>query len=144
MIREDKFLISRKQFAIDLSTVTGDQHPRGDRFAFSGRADAVWYRRQSGTTRACIGSLMLFSHYLPHLLDLDDPQAILSADLDGRYGGDCQGRWDGGRYWGAQEPAVMEQHLAILRPMLDDYPVIPDGFDGWYTFQPPKGKEQKP
>ncbi len=134
MIREDRFLISRKAFAIDLSTVTGSQHPRGDLHAFSGSANAVWYRRKDGTTRACIGTLMLFSHYLPEPLNLDDPAAILSADLDGRYGGDCHGRWDGERYWGAQQPAVMEQHLAVLRPMLDNCPVIPDGYDGWWRF----------
>lgn len=136
MIRETKFLISRKPFAIDLSTVTGDQHPRGDRYAFSGRADALWFRRQQGVTRACLGSLKLWSHYLPEPLDLDDLHAILTADLDGRYGGDCHGRWDGERYWGAQEPDVQEQHLAILRPMLAEYPAIPPGYDGWYTFQP--------
>jgi len=135
MIRETRFLISRKPFAINLSTVSGSQHPRGDLHAFSGTANAVWFRRQNGVTRACLGSLMLFSHYLPEPLDLDDPHAILSADLDGRYGGDCHGRWDGERYWGAQEPAVMEQHLAVLRPMLADYPTIPDGYDGWWTFQ---------
>ena len=135
MRREDRFLISRKQFAIDLSTVTGSQHPRGDLHAFSGRANAVWYRRKDGVTRACIGTLMLFSHYLPEPLDLDDPTAVLSANLDGRYGGDCEGRWDGERYWGAQEPDVMEQHLAVLRPMLLNYPQVADGYNGWWTFQ---------
>ncbi|MET7429587.1 hypothetical protein ABZT16_11395 [Streptomyces flaveolus] len=135
MIRETRFLISRKQFAIDLTSITGDQHPRGDLHAFSGRANAIWYRRKDGVTRACIGSLMLFSHYLPRPLNLDDPHDVLTADLDGRYGGDCHGRWDGGRYWGAQEPAVMEQHLAVLRTMLTDYPVIPEGYDGWWTYQ---------
>lgn len=136
MIREDRFLISRKPFAIDLTTVTGKQHERGDRWSYSGRAQAVWYRRKDGTTRACLGSLMLFSHYLPKPIDVDDPLAVLSADLDGRYGGDCEGRWDGERYWGAQEPDVQEQHLAILRPMLANYPAAPEGFDGWWTFQP--------
>ncbi|MFG2970829.1 hypothetical protein ACGFZS_46930 [Streptomyces sp. NPDC048288] len=135
MIHETRFLISRKQFAIDLTTITGKQHPRGDLHAYSGRANAVWYRRKDGVTRACIGTLMLFSHYLPEPLDLEDPHAVLSADLDGRYGGDCDGRWDGERYWGAQEPAVMEQHLAILRPMLTDYPSAPASHDGWWTFQ---------
>jgi len=133
--REDRFLISRKPFAIDLATVTGEQHERGDLIAFSGSADALWFRRQAGVTRACLGSLMLWSHYLPEPLDLDDPHAILSADLDGRYGGDCHGRWDGERYWGAQEPDVQEQHLAILRSMLAKYPAVPPGHDGWWTFQ---------
>jgi len=140
MIREDKFLISRKPFAINLATITGDQHPRGDRFAFSGRADAVWFRRQDGTNRACLGSIKLWSHYLPEPLDLGDPHAVLSADLDGRYGGDCYGRWDGHGYWGAEAPEVQQQHLSILRPMLANYPAIPAGYDGWWTFQPAKGK----
>ena len=135
MIREDRFLISRKPFAIDLATVTGSQHERGDRIAFSGTANALWFRRQSGVTRACLGSLKLWSHYLPRRLDLDDPRDVLSADLDGRYGGDCEGRWDGERYWGAQEPDVQEQHLAILRLMLAKYPALPPGYDGWWTFQ---------
>lgn len=136
MIRETRFLISRKPYAIDLSTVTGEQHERGDRIAFSGTANAVWYRRQNGVTRACLGSLMLFSHYLPEPLDLDDPHAILSADLDGRYGGDTHGRWDGESYWGNVTLEQQEQHLAILRPMLANYPALPDGYDGWWTFQP--------
>ncbi|MFD9276860.1 hypothetical protein ACFWD7_06155 [Streptomyces mirabilis] len=135
MIREDRFLISRKPFAIDLATLTGDQHPRGDRYAFSGTANALWFRRQSGVTRACLGSLKLWSHYLPKPVDLDDPHAVLSADLDGRYGGDCEGRWDGERYWGAQEPDVIEEHLALLRPMLAHFPALPPGHDGWWTFQ---------
>lgn len=134
MIRSDRFLISQRPYAVDLSTVTGDQHPRGERFAFSGSVDAVWFRRQSGSTRACIGTLGLWSHYLPRLLDLDDPHDILSADLDGRYGGDCHGRWDGERYWGAQELGAMEQHLTLLRPMLDGYPELPSGYDGWWRF----------
>lgn len=136
MNRETRFLISRKPFAVDLNTVTGSQHPRGDRHAFSGTANALWFRRQNGVTRACLGTLKLWSHYLPEPLDLDDPHAILSADLDGRYGGDCHGRWDGERYWGAQQPDAIEEHLALLRPMLNRYPALPPGHDGWWTFQP--------
>lgn len=138
MIRETRFLISRKPFAVDLNTLTGSQHPRGDRHAFSGTANALWFRRQNGVTRACLGTLKLWSHYLPEPLDLDDPHAILTADLDGRYGGDCHGRWDGERYWGAQEPDVIEEHLAVLRPMLNRYPALPPGHDGWWTFQEAK------
>ncbi|MEU9703032.1 hypothetical protein [Streptomyces sp. NPDC047981] len=138
MHRTDRFLISQKPFAIDLSTVHGEQHPRGDRHAYSGSANAVWFRRQNGVTRACLGSLMLWQHYLPGPLDLTDPVAVLSADLDGRYGGTCDGRWDGKNYWGVQDLTVMQQHLDILRPMLAAYPELPAGYDGWWTFQVPK------
>ncbi|NUP47268.1 MAG: hypothetical protein HOW97_08135 [Catenulispora sp.] len=134
MIRTDRLLISHRPYAIDLTTITGDQHPRGDKFAFSGTANAVWYRRKDGRTRACLGTLMLWSHYLPAPLDLADPRAILTADLDGRYGGTADGRWDGERYWGAQKPETIEQHLAILRPMLASYPEAPAGYDGWWRF----------
>jgi hypothetical protein len=134
VIREDRFLISRKPYAVDLSTLSGKQHERGDRIAFSGSVNAVWFRRQGGVTRACIGSLKLWSHYLPAPLDLDDPHAVLSADLDGRYGGNCQGRWDGIGYWGAEDLDVQAQYLAILRPMLASYPVIPAAYDGWWRF----------
>ncbi|MEO3976947.1 hypothetical protein [Streptomyces sp. CAU 1734] len=138
MNRETRFLISRRPFAIDLSTVTAAQRQHGDGdpfYSLSGQANAVWYRRHNGVTRACIGPLMLFRHHLPKPVNLDDPHDILSADLDGRYGGDCHGRWDGERYWGAQEPKVMKRHLSVLRPMLANYPSLPVGYDGWWTFQ---------
>jgi hypothetical protein len=135
MIRETKFLISRKPYAIDLDTVAGSQQPRGDRWAFRGTCNALWFRRRRNTTIACLGTLDLWSHYLPTALDLDDPTAILSANLDGRYGGDTHGRWDGENYWGAEKPNLIDLHLAQLRPMLANYPNLPPGYDGWYTFQ---------
>lgn len=136
MIRSDRFLISQKPFAVDLSTVTGEQQPRGDRdtYNFSGTANALWFRRKDGVTRACLGHLDLWSHFLSAPLDLDDAHAVLSADLDGRYGGTCHARWDGTRYWGAQEPHVQALHLTVLEPMLANYPNLPPGYDGWWRF----------
>lgn len=134
MIRDDRFLISRKAFAIDLSNLTGSQHPRGDRYAYSGSVHAVWFRRKDGVTRACLGSLGLWSHYLREPIDLTDPLNVLKADLDGRYGGDCHGRWDGEGYWGAEKPFERDLHLTLLEPMLANYPAIPDGYDGWWRF----------
>jgi hypothetical protein len=134
MIREDKFLISRKPFAIDLSTVTLTSKERDGRYWLTGSCRAVWYRRKDGVTRACIGSLGLWAQWRTEAPDLSSPQAMLGNDLDSRYGGDCQGRWDGTGYWGAEAPEAQEQHLAILRPMLANYPTIPDGFDGWWRF----------
>ncbi|WP_280320112.1 hypothetical protein [Nocardia wallacei] len=98
------------------------------------RLGAVWYRRRRGVTVACIGELWDSQRPGPR-----DAIEFLERHTDGRYGGDCLGRWDGERYWGAQEPEVMAEHLAILRPMVDSYPTIPAGYDGWWTFQAPKG-----
>jgi hypothetical protein len=135
VIRSEKFRISDKPFAIDLATITAEQSPQGERWYISGRANALWFRRKDGTTRACIGTLGLWRHHMVEQVDITDPQAILTADLDSRYGGDCMGRWDGERYWGAQELTVMEEHLAVLRPMLANYPAIPAGYDGWWAFR---------
>jgi hypothetical protein len=134
MIRDTKFLISRKPFAIDLATVTATQHERGDRYALSGTANALWFRRKEGTTRACLGTLKLWHHFLTEPVDLTDPRAILSANLDGRYGGDCHARWDGTGYWGAEEPHAQALHLTVLEPMLANYPDPPSGHDGWWRF----------
>jgi hypothetical protein len=135
VIREDRFLISRRPYAIDLSSLKGEQREREDRILFSGSVKASWFRRQGGVTRACVGSLGLWSHYLTERLNLSKPREVLSVDLDGRYGGDCHGRWDGENYWGAQKPDTIERHLALLRPMLANYPDLPQGFDGWWRFE---------
>jgi hypothetical protein len=136
VIRETKFLISRKPYAIDLNSLrVGDPTAHGHHWAM---VNAVWFRRHSKghgedrriITVACIGTLRNLQDEKPA-----DAHAFLAAHTDGRYGGDCQGRWDGTGYWGSEIPDVQAQHLAILRPMLANYPAVPPGYDGWYTFQ---------
>lgn len=136
MIRETKFLISRKPFAIDLPTVTLEASEHHGAYWLSGSCLAAWYRRKNGVTYACLGSLKLWAHWLREEPDLSSPEAMLGNDLDSRYGGDPDGRWDGTGYWGSELPDVQAQHLAVLRPMLANYPTPPDGYDGWWTFQP--------
>jgi hypothetical protein len=132
MIREDRFLISRKPYAVDLSSLrcTTVPTPQGRRASyFDGRIDAVWFRRRRGETVACIGTLW-------DLQD-DEPETarqFLERHDDGRYGGDCEGRWDDQSYWGNVTLAEQERHLAILRPMLENYPAVPEGYDGWWRF----------
>ena len=131
MIRETRFLISRRPYAVDLTSLRGGMKEATEttRAYYQGRITAVWFRRRQGRTVACIGTLW----------DLQDTAPVnavefLERHTDGRYGGDCDGRWDGERYWGAQEPDVIQEHLALLRPMLEAYPAIPDGYDGWWRF----------
>lgn len=135
MIKDEQFRVSHKAYAIDLASLSGEQSEHHGRLTYSGYADAVWYRRKGRNLRACLGRVHLWSHGLPTVLDLSDPYDVLCADLDGRYGGDCQGRWNGEGYWGAENPDTVAAHLAVLRPMFNDYPCLPDGYDGWWRFR---------
>ncbi|WP_035796423.1 hypothetical protein [Kitasatospora mediocidica] len=128
MIREDRFLISRRPYAVDLNSLRVTEHMV--------TLGAVWFRRRNGATVACIGHLWDIQHPAPA-----DAAEFLRRHDDGRYGGTCFGRWDGERYWGAgerywraQEPDVIAQHLDLLLPMLANYPEIPASFDGWWRF----------
>lgn len=121
MFREDRFLISRRLYAVDLDSLrTGD----GD-----ATLDAVWFRRKNGITAACTGRLWDIQRPEPA-----DVAEFLARLDDGRYGGTCHGRWDGASYWGNVTLAEQERHLAVLRPMLANYPAIPGGHDGWWRF----------
>lgn len=131
MIREDEFMLSRGQFAVRAATFALDPYDVLPTARAS--VSAVWYRKKRGVLRACTGTLWDI------LGERDRPWPATAEEWlrrfdDGRYGGDCHGRWDGSRYWGAQEPAVMEEHLALLRPMIDGYPSVPAGYQGWWRF----------
>jgi len=128
VIREDRFLISHKPYAVDLTSLRNTNHEPGGRYW--GVIDAVWFRRRNGVTVACIGDLWDNQNTAPA-----DAREFLARHDDGRYGGDCAGRWDGKSYWGNVTLDQQERHLAILRPMLANYPAIPPGYDGWWTFQ---------
>ncbi|MGW5582838.1 hypothetical protein [Streptomyces sp. NPDC003857] len=130
MIRENRFLISRKPYAIDLSSLQRSERDPDKTWAWYA-VDAVWFRGTKNDPVACLGSLRTI---------IDDPAPVnveefLARFTDGRYGGDCQGRWDGENYWGAQKPLEIDLHLSLLEPMLANYPAVPDGYDGWWTFQ---------
>ena len=141
MIHEDRFLISRRPYAVDLESLQVASYqptynggvPTG-RTIYNATINAVWFRRRKGATVACIGEL-----WDSWRESTDDVYQALEWMDTGRYGGDCKGRWDGERYWGAQEPETIERHLAVLRPMLANFPDIPAGYDGWWTF----AKEQR-
>lgn len=142
MRRESRFVMSHKPYAVDLSSLRTTRHEGNVGPFWYCTVRAVWFRRRrSGRTGplvtvACLGSL--WDHQRPEPADAEE---FLLAHTDGRYGGSCDGRWDGSGYWGSEAPDVMATHLKALRPMLDGYtrdpenPPIPDGYDGWWTFR---------
>jgi hypothetical protein len=128
MIREDAFVMSHRPYAVKTD----------DLFVGAGwpsAVPAVWYRRRRGVTVACYGRLW----------DLQDPRPatvaeFLNAHDDGRYGGHCNARWDGRALWsdGFLSHEDAERVLSsLLRPMLLNFPMVPPGFDGWWTFHTP-------
>jgi hypothetical protein len=131
MIRDEEFRISRRPYAVDLSSLRL-QHEAAKEIAreyWRGSIDAVWFRRRDGITVACIGSLWDYQDIEPA-----DGEAFLRAHKDGRYGGSTVGRWDGSGYWGHVSLDEQNAHLAILQPMLENFPAVPPGYDGWWRF----------
>lgn len=136
MIREDKFRISRRPYAVDLGSLrvkTTEPEREGQNRIHHVVLDATWFRRRGGATMACLGTLWdIVRDPAPQ-----DVHEALTRHDDGRYGGSWVARWDGESYVSEhpQSPEAMAEHMAVLRPMLDDYPAIPAGYDGWYRFE---------
>jgi hypothetical protein len=145
MLKAEKFRISDKPYAVDLSSlrVTWTDRQSG---LVRGDIDAVWFRRRRAgyngplRTVACAGVLWDFQR--PEgSAPLDQPEpvvpdalAFLTAHDDGRYGGDCKARWDGTNLWSLEDEADRERYRKILVPMLAAYPAVPPGYSGWWVF----------
>lgn len=146
MIREDDFKISRRPFAVKLDSLRTHFHEvqrvlplPGARPGFwDCRIDAVWFRRRRGETVAVSGMLWDFQDTEPA-----DAVDFLRKHTDGRYGGSAEARWDGTSYWSNQLTLDSDKYcLAILRPMLVNYPAIPPGYDGWWRFETTKERRR--
>jgi hypothetical protein len=131
VIREEKFLISRAPYAVNLDSLKVEERGADSRRPyFHGRIAAAWFRRKSGVLTSHIGTLWDSQYERPA-----DAAAFLNAHDDGRYGGDCIARWDGKSFWGNVTLDEQSNYLGILAPMLNNFPEVPRGFDGWYTFK---------
>lgn len=130
VIRESKFLISKRPYAVDLTGMVVKTRTLRGRPYHQVTIPAVWFRRRRGVTVACIGE---FWDGFVDPKPVDVP-ATLTRMADGRYGGNCYGRWDGQGYWGVEPPAEVAEHLDVLRPMLENYPAVPEGYDGWWRY----------
>ncbi|GHH57556.1 hypothetical protein [Lentzea cavernae] len=138
MIKMEKFLISKGPYAVDLASFNatwnetrwqGEPPPGAAKGSWHCTIRAVWFRRRRGETVASIGTLWKSFREAP-VTALE----FLEQHVDGRYGGDAVGRWDGDGYWGNVSLETQQEHLKILRPMLANYPAVPAGFDGWWKF----------
>lgn len=131
MIREEKFLISHAPYAVDLDSLEVQEYQRPDGATrYRQEVTAVWFRRKSGVLTSHLGTLWNYTSDKPA-----DAAAFLQAHTDGRYGGHCISRWDGESFWGNVKLLEQMKQMDILLPMLEDFPQVPRGFDGWWTFK---------
>ena len=130
MKREDKFVMSHRPYAVGLGSLRTRFNPTKYGGFWDCQVEAVWFRRRKGVTMACIGTLWDYQDVEPVTTE-----QFLQAHDDGRYGGTTVGRWDGEGYWGNVSLDEQNEHLSILRPMLEDFPAVPKGHDGWWTFR---------
>jgi hypothetical protein len=127
MIREDRFVISHKPYAVDLGSLRVTEIGEGYTTA---TVNAIWFRRRRGETVAVYGHL--WDHQNPPLSSAVD---FLTRHDDGRYGGRALARWDGSTLWAPETPfEVAQERQEMLRVALDAYPAAPSGYDGWWTF----------
>lgn len=134
MIKVAKFRISNRPYAVDLNSLQVADPTMSSKITLN----AAWFRRRRGVTVACLGQLWDYTGTWERTTPATAVEALQRMD-DGRYGGSCVARWDGTSYW-ANDPASLtpdgiERHLAILRPMLERFPEIPPGYDGWWTYR---------
>jgi hypothetical protein len=131
MIRQERFLISQRLYAVRLNPMNmlSEGLPGGH---FRIVVPAVWFRRRHGMTIAVAGDLWDLQDDRPGTVE----EALARHD-DGRYGGDWRARLDDrGRFFTAGPATAWQQqkYLTLLRQMLDHYPAAPDGWDGWWRF----------
>lgn len=138
MIRVAEFRGHLPLYAVDLASY----HPGGPGDENRGFIRAVWFRHRGGWRHpggghnvACMG--IVWGQLESPPVDVGD---FLARHTDNTAGGDCHARWNGTDYWGApqyhaMDPAAIVRNLALLRPMLEAYPAIPSGYDGWYGFR---------
>jgi hypothetical protein len=138
MIREEEFRISRRPYAVNLDGLRKRWQRIERRVPVPGaregfwdcRIDAVWFRRRRGQLVACSGELWDFQDDEPQ-----DAVEFLERHEDGRYGGNAEARWDGSSIWTCGLTLDDQNlRLEILRPMLENFPAVPPGYDGWWRF----------
>lgn len=139
MQRSDRFLISKQPYAVNLTTYnTREEYARyasskkvADKPTYWMTVEAVWFRRKSGALSAHYGRLWDVSSTKP-----ESVTSWLEGLTDGRYGGSCVARWNGQDMWAPEVDWDRQVQLQkVLAQMLDGYPAVPEGYEGWWTFK---------
>lgn len=134
MNRTDRFVMSHRPYAVDLSSWR-----RGEwKTSMDGRQYArhtiasIWFRRKRGVTVAHLGTISTNS-------GTDSAEDFLRLHNDSRYGGNWIAAWDGERCW-TETPAAktdLDRYAEVLGAALTGFrndKAVPQGHCGWWTF----------
>lgn len=134
MYREDKFVLSRNQYAVDLNSLRPaypeamDEH---DWARESWMVDVVSFRKAKGVLRACAGAVSDRQDEVP----LSGAEFLSRIDEHNRVSVTPLARWDGTSYWCfSQDPEESVRYWELLRLMLDGFPTPPEPYSGWWRF----------
>lgn len=134
MHRENEFVLSHAQYAANLDSLRlaypeyVDEH---DWARQSWIVDVVSFRKVKGVVRACAGTVGDHQDEVP----LTGAEFLSRIDGLNRVSVTPTARWDGTSFWCAgQDPDENARYLELLRPMLENFPAVPPGCDGWWRF----------
>lgn len=122
MIKQrDKFSFSEYFYAIDWSTFWVNDNNNAI-------VDAIWFKKTKGEVAVCSGTL---SNY--DTLNKDD---FIAGFKYGRYGGATRYKWNGTEMWSHDNNFLdMIKAHEKLDPILENFPNIPHGYQGWYCIK---------
>jgi hypothetical protein len=133
VIHETEFVMSHRQYAVNPATLRRTGRPMSDGPHEWWSLDAAWFRRKGQVTTAVVGLLTELREVPPA-----DAAQFLAEYESGHYGGRAETSWDGDRLWTNMPHTVAADDLELrLRPMLDNVPSLPSGYEGWWTFRAP-------
>lgn len=151
MILLEKYTHSKRPYAVDMRSFVVDHHPATPWIDQNGdmqvsmeywrlSINAIWFRGKVAAPEACFGTLRWSTGLDPmfgHVCVEDAARVAVSVHDDGRYGGDCIAKLrSDGTLWTSDQLAVTSTigFERRLTPVLQGFPSVPDGYDGWWSF----------
>lgn len=140
MYQSDKYTTSRFFYAIDFDTFLGKKHIHGT--ATNGHEynyyqisfPAIWFKRKGDELTVVKGSVG--HHTKGHDFTDDGLIEDMIQNMDSRYGGNAQFRWDGMFMWGPEK--TWDDTVAAQKELdqhWENFPAIPVGYSGWWALR---------
>ncbi len=138
--KSPKHTSSNHFYAIDFDQVeTSTRYfQENSRVCTSYELPAVWFKEKKGDLFVAYGSLSgsIWSKEGDAAPTKEDIRNDFIEKFDGRYGGKAEAKWDGTYFWSPETPWDETVQLQkLLHSYYEQFPKIPDGFDGWWSLK---------